>query len=79
VNTYISGPLQYSATQGAFFGGNFWDSRAIGYKLRSPDAEQSQLDGKAADPAMLLRFEGPQHRQKEPPPLDERNRRMHLA
>jgi len=35
-------PLQYNATQGAFFGGNFWDSRATGYLLRSADAEQSQ-------------------------------------
>jgi cytochrome c peroxidase len=34
--------LQYNQTQGLFFGGNFWDSRATGYKLRSPDAEQSQ-------------------------------------
>src|SRR5271169_2407014 len=30
-------PLQYNATQGAFFGGNFWDSRATGYLLRSTD------------------------------------------
>ncbi len=36
-------PLQYNATQGAFFGGNFWDSRATGYLLRAPDAEQSQF------------------------------------
>src|SRR5258708_769163 len=36
-------PLQYNATQGAFFGGHFWDSRATGYLLRSPDAEQSQF------------------------------------
>ena len=28
--------------QGLFFGGNFWDSRATGYKLRVPDAEQAQ-------------------------------------
>jgi cytochrome c peroxidase len=34
--------LQYNATQGAFFGGNFWDSRATGYKLQNPDAEQAQ-------------------------------------
>jgi hypothetical protein len=27
---------------GAFFGGNFWDSRATGYLLRNPDAEQAQ-------------------------------------
>src|SRR5437868_5282648 len=34
--------LQYNQVQGAFFGGNFWDSRATGYKIRNPDAEQSQ-------------------------------------
>ena len=28
--------LQYDATQGAFFGGNFWDSRATGYLIRNP-------------------------------------------
>jgi cytochrome c peroxidase len=26
----------------AFFGGNFWDGRATGYELQSPDAEQAQ-------------------------------------
>src|SRR5271163_189832 len=31
--------LQYNQVQGLFFGGNFWDSRATGYKLRIPDAE----------------------------------------
>jgi len=36
-------PLQYNATQAAFFGGNFWDSRATGYLLRAPDAEQAQF------------------------------------
>ena len=36
-------PLQYDPTQGAFFGGNFWDSRATGYLLRSPDAKQAQF------------------------------------
>ena len=36
-------PLQYNTTQAAFFGGNFWDSRATGYLTRSPDAEQSQF------------------------------------
>lgn len=35
-------PLQYDAVQGLFFGGNFWDSRATGYLVRSPDAEQAQ-------------------------------------
>jgi cytochrome c peroxidase len=34
--------LQYNEEQQLFFGGNFWDSRATGYRLRSPDAEQSQ-------------------------------------
>lgn len=34
--------LQYNQQQGVFFGGNFWDSRATGYLLQSPDAEQSQ-------------------------------------
>src|SRR5947209_6515330 len=34
--------LQYNQVQGLFFGGNFWDSRATGYLLRNPDAEQSQ-------------------------------------
>ncbi len=41
-------PLQFNTTQGAFFGGNFWDSRATGYLLRSPDAEQAQ--GPPVDP-----------------------------
>ena len=34
--------LQYNQVQGLFFGGNFWDSRATGYTLRVPDAEQAQ-------------------------------------
>ena len=34
--------LQYNREQGLFFGGNFWDSRATGYRLRIPDAEQAQ-------------------------------------
>jgi hypothetical protein len=34
--------LNYNQTQGLFFGGNFWDSRATGYLLGSPDAEQAQ-------------------------------------
>ncbi|MCU1225132.1 MAG: hypothetical protein JWQ42_3225 [Edaphobacter sp.] len=34
--------LQYNQVQGLFFGGNFWDSRATGYLLRIPDAEQAQ-------------------------------------
>jgi cytochrome c peroxidase len=42
-------PLQYDAEQGNFVGGNFWDSRATGYLLRSSDAEQSQFP--PVDPA----------------------------
>jgi cytochrome c peroxidase len=34
--------LNFNTTQAAFFGGNFWDSRATGYLLGSPDAEQAQ-------------------------------------
>jgi cytochrome c peroxidase len=34
--------LNYNQTQGLFFGGNFWDGRATGYRLGSPDAEQAQ-------------------------------------
>ena len=34
--------LNYNQTQGLFFGGNFWDSRATGYLLGSADAEQAQ-------------------------------------
>jgi cytochrome c peroxidase len=34
--------LQYNQQQGLFFGGNFWDSRATGYKLRIPDGEHAQ-------------------------------------
>jgi cytochrome c peroxidase len=34
--------LNFNKTQQAFFGGNFWDSRATGYLLGSPDAEQAQ-------------------------------------
>src|SRR5580700_9158463 len=34
--------LQYNQSQGLFFGGEFWDGRATGYKLQSPDAEQAQ-------------------------------------
>jgi cytochrome c peroxidase len=34
--------LEYNPTQATFFGGNFWDGRATGYKLQSADAEQSQ-------------------------------------
>src|ERR1700732_3288864 len=34
--------LQYNQAQGLFFGGEFWDGRATGFKLQSPDAEQAQ-------------------------------------
>jgi cytochrome c peroxidase len=34
--------LNYNTSQQLFFGGNFWDSRATGYLLGSPDAEQAQ-------------------------------------
>ena len=34
--------LQFNQEQQLFFGGNFWDSRATGYRLRNPDAEQAQ-------------------------------------
>src|SRR6266404_891279 len=34
--------LNFNQTQKLFFGGNFWDSRATGYLLGSPDAEQAQ-------------------------------------
>src|SRR5207244_5895327 len=31
--------LQYNQTQQDFYGGNFWDLRATGYKLQNPAAE----------------------------------------
>jgi cytochrome c peroxidase len=34
--------LQLNETQRLFFGGNFWDSRATGFLLQNPDAEQAQ-------------------------------------
>ena len=34
--------LEYNTTQASFFGGNFWDARATGYELQSPDAHQAQ-------------------------------------
>jgi cytochrome c peroxidase len=40
--------LQFNDTQGLFFGGNFWDSRATGYLIRNPDANQAQ--GPPVDP-----------------------------
>jgi cytochrome c peroxidase len=43
--------LQYNQEQGQFFGGNFFDSRATGYLLRIPDAEQAQ--GPPVDPVEM--------------------------
>jgi cytochrome c peroxidase len=43
--------LNYNTTQGAFFGGNFWDSRATGYLIRNPDANQAQFP--PVDPAEM--------------------------
>jgi len=40
--------LNYNTTQELFFGGNFWDGRATGMKLQTPDAEQAQ--GPPVDP-----------------------------
>ena len=34
--------LQYNATQQDFYGGNFWDMRATGFRLDNPAAEQAQ-------------------------------------
>jgi cytochrome c peroxidase len=34
--------LHYNRTQQDFYGGNFWDMRATGYRLQSPAAEQAQ-------------------------------------
>ncbi len=34
--------LQYNTTQANFYGGNFWDARATGFLLQSPDAQQAQ-------------------------------------
>jgi cytochrome c peroxidase len=35
-------PLQFNVTQGDFYGGNFWDARATGYRLQNSSAEQAQ-------------------------------------
>ena len=35
-------PLQYNTSQGDFYGGNFWDARATGYRLQNSAAEQGQ-------------------------------------
>jgi cytochrome c peroxidase len=34
--------LQYNETQANFYGGNFWDMRATGFRTQSADAEQAQ-------------------------------------
>ena len=34
--------LQYNQAQQDFYGGNFWDLRATGYRLQNPAAEQAQ-------------------------------------
>jgi cytochrome c peroxidase len=45
-NSYVYAPyfppLQYNITQGDFYGGNFWDARATGYRLQNSSAEQAQ-------------------------------------
>jgi cytochrome c peroxidase len=43
--------LSYDPTQGLFFGGNFWDGRATGMLLQTPDAEQAQ--GPPVDPGEM--------------------------
>jgi cytochrome c peroxidase len=35
-------PLQFNVTQGDFYGGNFWDARATGFRLHNSSAEQAQ-------------------------------------
>jgi cytochrome c peroxidase len=35
-------PLQFLTAQGDFYGGNFWDGRATGYRLQNSAAEQGQ-------------------------------------
>jgi cytochrome c peroxidase len=40
--------LKYNSTQQDFYGGNFWDLRATGYRLQNPAAEQAQ--GPPVDP-----------------------------
>jgi cytochrome c peroxidase len=35
-------PLQFNTTQGDFYGGNFWDARASGFRLQNSAAEQAQ-------------------------------------
>jgi cytochrome c peroxidase len=40
--------MEFDTAQAAFIGGNFWDGRATGYILQSPDAHQAQ--GPPVDP-----------------------------
>ena len=35
-------PLHFNTTQGDFYGGNFWDARASGFRLQNSAAEQAQ-------------------------------------
>ena len=35
-------PLHFNQSQADFYGGNFWDGRATGYKLQNSAAEQAQ-------------------------------------
>jgi cytochrome c peroxidase len=44
--------LEYNTEQGLFFGGNFWDGRATGYLLQSPDSEQAQFP--PVDPGEMM-------------------------
>jgi cytochrome c peroxidase len=48
--------LNYNSIQGLFLGGNFWDGRATGYKLRTADAEQAQHP--PVDPLQTLQRQG---------------------
>jgi cytochrome c peroxidase len=45
-NSYVYAPyfppLQFNVTQGDFYGGNFWDARATGFRLQNSSAEQAQ-------------------------------------
>lgn len=53
--------LHFNATQGEFYGGNFWDMRASGLRLGNPAAEQAlgpptnPLEMGLPDPACLVR------------------------
>src|ERR1700693_1903928 len=42
VYTSYTPPLHFNASQADFYGGNFWDGRATGYKLQNSAAEQGQ-------------------------------------